>query len=112
MDFADSTFVSQNCWYKKGRVNDPSRSLPFVVGPDRPVCQAVWQLHPTAKRLSVNLIESIAAMSKTPSSKSSSSRASTIAGKVLAGAKPTRSEIKTLAGSVLSQDPVKGQGRK
>lgn len=41
--------------------------------------------------------------------KKSSSKASSIAAKVLAGKKPTASEIKTLAGSVLSQDEVKGQ---
>lgn len=40
----------------------------------------------------------------------SSSKASTIAGKVLSGKKPTASEIKTLAGSVLAQDETKGQG--
>ncbi len=39
--------------------------------------------------------------------KKSSSRVSTIAGK-----KPTKSEAKSLAASVLSQDEVKGQKRK
>ena len=41
--------------------------------------------------------------------KQSSSKASTIAGKVLAGQKATISQIKTLAASVLSQDEKKGQ---
>lgn len=41
-------------------------------------------------------------------SKQSSSKASSIAGKILAGKKPTPSEIKTLAASVLSQDEKKG----
>jgi len=46
------------------------------------------------------------------SKKQSSSKASTIAGKVLATGKATPSQVKTLAGSVLSQDEKKGQGRK
>jgi hypothetical protein len=41
--------------------------------------------------------------------KQSSSKASTIAGKVLAGKKPTPTEAKTLAASVLSQDEKKGK---
>ena len=41
--------------------------------------------------------------------KQSSSKASTLAGKVLAGKKPTQRQAKTLAGSVLSQDETKGQ---
>jgi hypothetical protein len=40
----------------------------------------------------------------------SGSKASTIAGKVLGGAKATPSQQKTLAASVLSQDKTKGQG--
>ncbi len=44
--------------------------------------------------------------------KTSSSKASTIAGKVLAGAKPTAAQVKTLAASVLGQDEKKGQGKK
>ena len=44
--------------------------------------------------------------------KESSSKASTIAGKVLAGAKPTPAQAKTLAASVLSQDETKGQRKK
>lgn len=44
-------------------------------------------------------------------SKQSGSKASSIAGKVLAGKTPTKSEIKTLAGSVLAQDEKKGQGK-
>ena len=43
--------------------------------------------------------------------KQSSSKASTIAGKVLSGKKPTATETKTLAASVLSQDEKKGQGK-
>lgn len=43
--------------------------------------------------------------------KQSSSKASTIAGKVLAGKPATKSEQKTLAASVLSQDEKKGQKR-
>ena len=43
--------------------------------------------------------------------KQSSSKTSTIAGKVLAGKKPTATETKTLAASVLSQDEQKGQGK-
>lgn len=41
--------------------------------------------------------------------KQSSSKASTVAAKVLGGKKPTPSEARTLAGSVLSQDEKKGQ---
>lgn len=41
--------------------------------------------------------------------KQSSSKASTIAGKVLGGKNPTAAEVKTLAASVLSQDETKGQ---
>ena len=44
--------------------------------------------------------------------KHSTSKTSTIAGKVLSGHKPTSKEAKTLAASVLSQDEKKGQGRK
>lgn len=45
--------------------------------------------------------------------KQSSSRVSTLASKVLSGAKkPTPTESRRLAGSVLSQDETKGQGRK
>jgi hypothetical protein len=44
--------------------------------------------------------------------KQSSSKASTLAGKVLAGHKPTPKQSKTLAASVLSQDEKKGQGKK
>ena len=44
--------------------------------------------------------------------KQSSSKASTIAAKVLAGTKPTNKQILALAGSVLSQDETKGQGKK
>lgn len=45
--------------------------------------------------------------------KQSSSRASTIASKVLAGTKkPTRQEVKTLAASVLGQDEKKGQRKR
>lgn len=43
--------------------------------------------------------------------KQSGSKASSIAGKVLAGKTPTKSEVKTLAASVLSQDEKKGQGK-
>lgn len=50
-------------------------------------------------------------MAKTPS-KQSSPKASSIAGRVLAGEKPTTKEAKTLAASVLSQDEKKGQGGK
>lgn len=38
----------------------------------------------------------------------SGDKASSIAGRVLGGDKPTRREVETLAGSVLSQDPKKG----
>lgn len=41
--------------------------------------------------------------------KQSSSRVSSIAGKVLAGEKPTQKEINSLAASVLAQDEKKGQ---
>jgi hypothetical protein len=41
--------------------------------------------------------------------KQSSSTVSTLASKVLAGKKPTTSEAKSLAASVLSQDEKKGQ---
>lgn len=44
--------------------------------------------------------------------KQSSSKASSIAGKVLAGKAATKSEVKTLAASVLSQDEKRGQGKK
>lgn len=44
--------------------------------------------------------------------KQSSPKTSTLAGKVLAGKKPTPKEARRLAGSVLSQDEKKGQGRK
>jgi len=44
--------------------------------------------------------------------KQSSSKASSIAGKVLGGQKPTSSQVKTLAASVLGQDEKKGQGGK
>lgn len=43
--------------------------------------------------------------------KQSSSKVSTIAGKVLGGKKPTAGEAKALAASVLSQDEVKGQSK-
>ena len=44
--------------------------------------------------------------------KQSGDKASTIAGKVLAGKKPTPKQVKTLAGSVLSQDETKGPRKK
>lgn len=44
--------------------------------------------------------------------KQSSSKVSTLASKVLTGKKPTASEAKSLAASVLSQDETKGQGKK
>lgn len=44
--------------------------------------------------------------------KQSSSQVSTIAGKVLAGKKPTQTQARTLAASVLSQDEKKGQTKK
>lgn len=45
--------------------------------------------------------------------KQSSSKTSTLASKVLSGSKkPTLSESKKLAASVLSQDEKKGQGKK
>ena len=40
--------------------------------------------------------------------KQSGDKASTIAGKVLAGKKPTPKQVKTLAGSGLSEDETKG----
>ena len=39
----------------------------------------------------------------------SGNKASSIAGKVLGGAKPTPSQVKTLAASVLRQDETKGK---
>lgn len=45
-------------------------------------------------------------------SKQSSPKVSTIAAKVLAGKQPTKREALTLAGSVLSQDEQRGQGKK
>ena len=44
-----------------------------------------------------------------PPKKQSGDKASTIAAKVLGGKKPTQTEAKTLAGSVLSQDETKGK---
>jgi hypothetical protein len=44
--------------------------------------------------------------------KQSSSRASTIGGKVLAGKKATPKESRTIAGSVVSQDEKKGQKKR
>ena len=44
--------------------------------------------------------------------KQSGDKASTIAGKVLAGKKPTPKQVKTLAASVLSQDEKKGPRKK
>ena len=45
--------------------------------------------------------------------KQSSSKASTLAGKILSGSKkPTLADTKTLAASVLSQDETKGQKKK
>jgi hypothetical protein len=44
--------------------------------------------------------------------KQSSPRVSTLASKVLQGKKATPAEQKRLAGSVLSQDEKKGQGKK
>lgn len=41
--------------------------------------------------------------------KQTGNKASTIAGKVLGGAKPTQAQVKTLAASVLSQDEKKGR---
>jgi hypothetical protein len=41
--------------------------------------------------------------------KQSTPKTSSLAGKVLAGKKPTTKEVKTLAGSVLGQDEKKGQ---
>ncbi|WP_162260092.1 hypothetical protein [Bosea sp. Root670] len=43
------------------------------------------------------------------SKKQSGNSASSIAGKVLGGAKPTQTQVKTLAASVLSQDEKKGR---
>jgi dolichol kinase len=42
----------------------------------------------------------------------SGNSASSIAGKVLAGHKPTAAQVKTLAGSVLRQDETKGTRKK
>jgi hypothetical protein len=47
-------------------------------------------------------------MAKKPK-KQTSDRVSSIAGKVLAGKKPTLAETKALAASVLSQDETKGK---
>lgn len=44
--------------------------------------------------------------------KQSTDKVSTIAGKVLAGKKPTTKETRSLAASVLGQDEKKGQGKK
>jgi len=44
--------------------------------------------------------------------KQSGDKASSIAGKVLAGKKPTNTEVKTLAASVLGQDETKGSRKK
>lgn len=44
--------------------------------------------------------------------KQSGDKASSIAGKVLAGKTPTKSEVKTLASSVLGQDEQKGPRKK
>lgn len=41
--------------------------------------------------------------------KQSGDKVSSIAGKVLAGKKPTAKEIKSMAGSILSQDETKGK---
>lgn len=50
---------------------------------------------------------------KMPVKKESSSKTSTVASKVLSGdKKPTPKDAKKLAGSVLSQDETKGQGKK
>jgi len=47
---------------------------------------------------------------KPPAKKQSSDRVSTLAAKVLSGAKkPTAAEARSLAASVLSQDEVKGK---
>lgn len=43
------------------------------------------------------------------SKKQTGNKASSIAGKVLGGAKPTQAQVKTLAASVLSQDEKKGR---
>lgn len=44
--------------------------------------------------------------------KQSSSKASTLASKVLSGSKkPSAAEVKSLAASVLGQDETKGQGK-
>ena len=50
-------------------------------------------------------------MAKKPT-KSSGDKAASVAGKVLAGKKPTPEEAKVLAGSVLSQDEEKGKKTK
>lgn len=47
-----------------------------------------------------------------PARKQSGDKASSIAGKVLAGKTPTKSETKTLAASVLAQDEHKGKRKK
>jgi hypothetical protein len=44
--------------------------------------------------------------------KQSSNKTSSLAGKVLAGKKATPQQVKSLAGSVLSQDETKGKRRK
>lgn len=45
--------------------------------------------------------------------KETTPKASTLASKILSGQKqPTKSDAKKLAGSVLSQDETKGQGKK
>ncbi len=44
--------------------------------------------------------------------KQSSSKTSTLAGKVLAGKKATQADAKKLAASVLSQDETKGQKKR
>jgi hypothetical protein len=46
---------------------------------------------------------------KGPPPKQTSPRISTIAGKTLAGYKPSRSEVLSLAGAALVQDQTKGQ---
>lgn len=44
-----------------------------------------------------------------PPKKQTSDRVSSLAGKVLAGKKPTPKQIKTLAGTALGQDETKGK---
>ena len=52
-------------------------------------------------------------MAKRKTTKQSSSKVSTLASKILSGnKKPTETDAKTLAGSVLSQDETKGQKRR